>query len=95
MQGHGVESIKKYPLEPNTVGRLNRENRIALLHCYCTQIMKMNLVNSMKVSSMVESVKLKQFMNMFPKDIKVMKLQKSEHVDYMYRYGHFSSSDHM
>jgi hypothetical protein len=64
--GHGIESIKKELLLPNTVGRLNRENRIALLHCYCTQIMKMNLVNSMKVSSMVETIRLKQFMNMFP-----------------------------
>jgi|LauGreDrversion4_2_1035121.scaffolds.fasta_scaffold801366_1 hypothetical protein len=57
--GHGKDSIKRSLLEPNTVGRLNRENRIALMHCYCTQIMKMNLVNSLKLSSMIESLRLK------------------------------------
>jgi hypothetical protein len=57
--GHGKDSIKRSLLDPNTVERLNRENRIALMHCYCTQIMKMNLVNSLKLSSMIESLRLK------------------------------------
>jgi hypothetical protein len=31
--------------------------------------MKMNLVNAMKVSAMAESLKIKKFMNIFPKEI--------------------------
>jgi hypothetical protein len=33
-------------------------------------------------------------MNIFPKDIKIMRLKKSELVDYMHRNGHFSPNNH-
>ena len=43
---------------------------------------------------MVESLKIKRFMNVFPKEIHVMKMQKSEQYDFMHKKGHFSPSNH-
>jgi hypothetical protein len=70
-------------LHTQTIAKLNKDYRIALVHCYCTQVCKLNLLNALRVSTIEQSSRLKLLMNIFPPSQTILHIQANEPKDYL------------